>query len=132
MTEQTKTMKALVIDDSPTILKMMTTLLADVDGELEVVTALDGALGIEEMNKEKFDVIFVDKVMPNMNGLEFLEAARKLDPDVFIYMITSISDQNTIFSAVEAGASSYFTKPLDPEVFKMKVNMLLTKLKFGL
>ncbi|NRA38857.1 MAG: response regulator [Planctomycetes bacterium] len=125
-------MKALVIDDSPTILKLMGKLLERVDEEVEVTTALDGALGIECMNADSFDVIFVDKVMPNMDGLQFLEAARKIDASVFIYMITSISDQDTIFNAVEAGASSYFTKPLDPEMFVNKVNMLFTKIKFGL
>lgn len=75
--------------------------------------AADGKAGLKLIKEEEFDVILCDIKMPKMDGLEFLEEARKLVPDIPIVMITGHGNEDTAFEAAKKGAYDFIQKPLD-------------------
>ncbi len=84
-------------------------LTAEADIELvgEAATVIDGVKGIAST---KPDVALVDIVLPDGNGVEVCEAVKRLAPDVKTLVLTSFSDDDTLFSAIDAGAAGYVLK----------------------
>ncbi len=116
-------MRVLFIDDDPTIRKIVRHIVDVIDAEL--LEAEDGKAGLhllEEM-EGKVDLILLDWIMPEMNGMEFLQAA-KADgrfKDIPVIMLTGVTQKEKMIDAIRAGAKQYITKPFTSEE-------LLTKL----
>jgi len=110
----------LVVDDEPNIRRVVQAALAK-DG-YEVMTAENGKTALDAVStNSELDVIISDLIMPDMNGVELLEAARQINPSVSVIMITA---HGTIKSAVDAmrlGAFDYITKPFDLDELKVIV-----------
>lgn len=107
------TIKAIVVDDSVVIRKLLSRIL-DSDSEIEVVaTAANGLLGLCEIAKFKPDVVVLDVEMPVMNGLETLRELRKTDRDTTIIMFSAHTARgaDATFDALNAGADDYEMKP---------------------
>jgi two-component system chemotaxis response regulator CheY len=118
-------MRALVIDDSRTVRAIIGKILRD-EG-LDVVEASNGREGLERL-RETADVelVLVDWNMPEMNGLEFIEAVRAdrtYDP-VRIMMVTTETEHGQVCRALDAGANEYVMKPFTREVLVAKLSML--------
>jgi len=99
----------LVVEDEPKMRRLLELQLAD-EG-FDARTAADAESALQLLNKEKFDLIVTDFKLPGMNGLEFLQAAKRTNADVPVVVMTA---HGTIESAVEAmknGASDYVLKP---------------------
>jgi CheY-like chemotaxis protein len=77
----------LVIDDEPSIRKSFLTALEDTAYIVE--TAESGEVGIERLERRKYDLIFLDLNMPGLNGVETLRELREIDKDVPIYIVTA-------------------------------------------
>ncbi len=110
--------KALVQDDQPAMRAAAASLLA-LNG-FDVDQAEDGAKGMAMAKTNKYDIIFSDIEMPNMNGFEFL-ARMKKDPNlasVPIVMCTTLSKPDQIEKARQLGAVSYVVKPMKPETLE--------------
>lgn len=103
--------KILIIDDEKAIRSTIKEILEF--EEFEVKEAEDGIVGLEQISREKFDIILSDVKMPKLDGMELLHLAREKSPEsVFIVM----SGHGTIDTAVEAvkqGAFDYLAKPID-------------------
>jgi two-component system cell cycle response regulator len=80
---------------------------------LEVVEAKDGEQALDALNEHEFDVMVVDLYMPEHNGLEIINAARKLDPDIQALIMTGSASVETAVQALRAGVYDYLTKPLE-------------------
>jgi len=80
---------------------------------LEVVEAADGKQALGMLDQYKFDVMVVDLYMPEHNGLEIIDAARKLDPEIQALIMTGSASVETAVQALRAGVYDYLTKPLD-------------------
>src|SRR3989344_6923218 len=105
--------RVLLVDDEEVNLDLMEQLVA-AEG-YEVMRAMDGETALEIIKTGKPDVIFLDIVMPQMNGLEVL---RKIKTNPFSYaipvvMVTAISGQEERVKAIQAGADDFITKPFD-------------------
>ena len=75
--------------------------------------------------KQQVDLIFVDYMMPQMDGIEFIEKAREYHPDIPIVMITAVtSDDDLKLSAITAGATEFLNKPLNAAEFSARVSNL--------
>ncbi|MFA9406942.1 MAG: GGDEF domain-containing protein, partial [Anaerolineales bacterium] len=80
---------------------------------LEIVEAKNGAEAIEHLSDADFDALVVDLYMPEHNGLEVFEAARKKDPEVVALILTGSASVETAVEALRAGVFDYLTKPLE-------------------
>ncbi|HJZ54257.1 MAG TPA: response regulator [Gemmataceae bacterium] len=118
-------MRALVIDDSRTVRAIIGKILAEVG--LEVVEAANGREGLEQLRRaQDVELILVDWNMPEMNGLEFIQAVRAqrvYDP-VRIMMVTTETEQEQVIRALDAGANEYLMKPFTREILVAKLSLL--------
>ena len=126
-------MKALVVEDEFVSRKMLNTFLAPL---FEVDVVVNGIEAVEAFSraheqKKPYDLIFMDIMMPEINGLEALELIRKIEREnslkpVKVIMTTALSDPKTLIKSFHDGeASAYIVKPLD----KTKLMNELKKLK---
>ena len=116
------TRKLLVVDDDPALCQMLCRILGSVG---EVLTATNGLDALRLLEAEKPSLMLLDVVMPEMGGLEVLRAARRLDKELVILMLTGSSDLEIAKRALEEGASAYFTKPFEREVLCAEVGRLM-------
>ncbi len=106
--------KALVVDDDDLILNFMTTLLQRKFG-LRVSTAKDGLEGIEQLKKGGVDVIFLDIMMPKLDGIQFLEMIRSefRFNHIPVIIISAANNKEIIAKLLKLGIKDYILKPLE-------------------
>ncbi len=117
----------LLVDDDPDIREFVTFNLAK-EG-YTVVTAKDGAEGVEAVKKHRPDLVLLDVMMPGMDGIEACEAIRT-NPDIASTLIAFLSARGEDYSQVagfDAGADDYITKPIRPKVLVSRVKALLRR-----
>jgi CheY-like chemotaxis protein len=114
--------KILLVDDSQTVLLMHQLLLADRGYEL--LTARDGEEAVEKAVAERPDIIFLDVLMPHMDGYAACQALRAHEGtrDIPIILVTTRNEPHSIQQGFESGCSDYMTKPFN-------ANELLDKLE---
>ncbi|REG32896.1 response regulator receiver domain-containing protein [Archangium gephyra] len=114
--------KILLVDDSQTVLLMHQLLLADRGYEL--LTARDGQDAVETAMAERPDIIFMDVLMPRVDGFAACQELRAHEStrDIPIIMVTTRSEPQNVQRGFESGCSDYITKPFN-------VNELLDKLE---
>lgn len=118
-------MKALVIDDSRAMRRIIKSML--VDAGFEVTEAQDGSDALSKLEGEgKVDLALVDWNMPVMNGLEFVKAVRaeSRHDGMRIMMVTTETGAEEMTLALEAGADEYVMKPFTKEAITEKIRML--------
>lgn len=124
-----KDIKILLVDDEPDILEIVGYNLTN-EG-YQVVTAKNGLEAVKKAKKEKPQLIILDVMMPEMDGIEACEAIRKI-PELSASLITFLTARGEDYSQVagfDAGADDYITKPIKPKVLVSKVKALLRRLK---
>lgn len=104
-------MKLLVIDDERSIRNSLKEILMDEGYEVDV--AEDGAVGYAMAEKEKYNVIFCDIKMPNMDGIEVLDKLNEDGVDSAVIMISGHGDIDTAVECIKKGAFDFIQKPLD-------------------
>ncbi len=101
----------LVIDDEAEIRESLEVLLAAegyaVDG------AASGESGLKHLREKTFDLVLLDVMMPDKNGLEVLSEIRTMDPDLAVVMITAFGSVENAVAAIKGGARDFITKPWD-------------------
>lgn len=108
--------KILAVDDSATMLQTISIALEGIG--YEVVTALNGAEGVEVLNGgDKFSAVITDLNMPKMDGISFIAEARKIASCKFvpIIVLTTESQMQKKDQAKKAGATGWIVKPFKPE-----------------
>ncbi|HLD75247.1 MAG TPA: sigma-54 dependent transcriptional regulator [Bdellovibrionota bacterium] len=115
--------KVLVVDDEQAIRESLGTVLQE--EKYEVDLAANGAEAIEQINKNKYDVVFCDIRMPKADGLTVLRHAVKVQPSVFFIVITAFGDMDSAISALKYGAFDYIVKPLLFDDLLIKLDHLL-------
>lgn len=105
--------RILVVDDSPFMVRLVTYMLESAGHE--TASAENGKVALGLMAKEVPDLVFLDSMMPEMDGLETLRAIRA-NPntmDVPVLMLTAKAQDDDYLAAREAGANGYLTKPFN-------------------
>ena len=104
-------MKILIIDDERSIRNSLKEILADEGYEVDV--AENGAQGCEMADKEKYNVIFCDIKMPEMDGMEVLDRLSQMGVESAVVMISGHGDIDTAVESIKKGAFDFIQKPLD-------------------
>lgn len=104
-------MKILIIDDERSIRNSLKEILADEGYDVDV--AENGAIGCSMVEKEKYDIIFCDIKMPEMDGMEVLDKLTQMGIDAAIVMISGHGDIDTAVDCIKKGAFDFIQKPLD-------------------
>ncbi|HCY90612.1 MAG TPA: response regulator [Chitinophagaceae bacterium] len=103
--------RILIIDDERAIRKTLTEILGFEGYAIE--EAADGEEGLKKFSEKNYDLVLCDIKMPKLDGIEFLEKARELNPDVPVIMISGHGNIDTAVDAVKKGAFDYISKPPD-------------------
>ena len=116
--------KILLVDDEPEILEISRDYLKA--SAFEVVTASDGVQGLSAARREKPDLIVMDVMMPEMDGLELCKSIRR-ESNVPIIMLTARVEETDKLIGLEIGADDYITKPFSPRELVARVKVVLRR-----
>lgn len=118
--------RAMVIDDSRATRLILSRTLAELG--FSVQQAANGKEGLAQMEQEgtTFRIVLVDWNMPELNGLQFVQAVRQRPEfnTVRIMMVTTETETEQMMTALRAGADEYLMKPFTPEMLKEKLSLL--------
>ncbi|HKB44916.1 MAG TPA: response regulator [Chitinophagaceae bacterium] len=120
--------KLLIVDDEAHIRMLIEQTLEELEDEgVEFLTAENGEIALEIIQKENPQLVFLDVMMPRMNGMEVCRRVKKeLGMDkVFIVLLTAKGQELDRQKGQEVGADVYMTKPFDPEVLLNKAKEVL-------
>ncbi|MBF8266916.1 MAG: response regulator receiver protein [Dehalococcoidia bacterium] len=119
--------KILLADDEEGVLELLSATLGN-DKRYVLFLARDGEEALRIARREKPDLLFLDVVMPKMNGYQMCQALKE-DPataQTRVIMLTALAQQAHRQRAMEAGADDYFTKPFSPTALLNVVENLVT------
>jgi len=119
----------LVVDDFSTMRRIVRNLLKEL-GYTNVEEAEDGAVALQKLQGGGFDFVVTDWNMPNMTGIELLEAIRASGTlkDLPVLMITAEAKKENIIAAAQAGASGYIVKPFTAATMAEKLGKIFEKM----
>ena len=121
--------KILCVDDEPDILEILKYNLSN-EG-YQISTAKDGKIAVKKAKETHPNLIIMDIMMPNMDGIEACEILRSDEAfnDTLIMFLTARGEDYSYVAAYEAGADDYVTKPVKPKILLSKVKGLLRRSK---
>lgn len=105
--------KILIIEDEATIRRVLTKILSEENDTYVVEEAEDGLQGVEKIKNDDYDLVLCDIKMPKMDGVEVLEAVKKIKPEIPMVMISGHGDLETAVNTMRLGAFDYISKPPD-------------------
>lgn len=105
--------KILIIEDEAAIRRVLVKILSEENDLYKVEEAEDGLQGVEKVKNEDYDLILCDIKMPKMDGVEVLEAVKKIKPEIPMVMISGHGDLETAINTMRLGAFDYISKPPD-------------------
>jgi len=115
--------RILIVDDQDMMRDSLAATLAR-EGH-EVTAANDGPVAVTRLSSARFDLMITDLKMPKMTGIELLQEAKRIRPEMPVVMMTAYATVNTAVEAMKAGAYDYIQKPFDGEEIKLLVERTL-------
>ncbi|UCH59243.1 MAG: response regulator transcription factor [Anaerolineales bacterium] len=120
--------KILVIDDEPSITKLVSAYLQP-EG-YEVYTAADGEAGLKAARAFQPDLIVLDIMLPGLDGIELLTRLRR-ESDVYVILLTAKTEETDKIVGLSVGADDYVTKPFSPRELVARIKAALRRLQSG-
>jgi two-component system chemotaxis response regulator CheY len=122
--------KILIVDDNKNNRLTLQFILEDFeedqeDVSLELFYAQDGIEAVQMCKDDKFDIIFMDIMMPNMDGIEATSVIRAQDSNALIIACSALSDNEHKNAILSAGAEDYLTKPINSDLFIKRMSNYL-------
>jgi CheY-like chemotaxis protein len=108
---------ALVVDDDESMRRLLSVALAD--NSWHCTTAESGEVAMERYKEQRFDLVFLDLVMPGLNGAETLREIRSLNPEAAVVIITGYPDSAIMAEALQVGPFAVMRKPFTLDEFSM-------------
>jgi two-component system nitrogen regulation response regulator NtrX len=105
--------KILIIEDEAAIRRVLAKILSEESDTYIVEDAEDGVAGLEKIKNNDYDLVLCDIKMPKMDGVEVLEAVKKIKPEIPMVMISGHGDMETAIQTMRLGAFDYISKPPD-------------------
>ena len=122
--------KILIIDDEEIVLDSCRHILGK--SGYQIVTANNGTMGLEMLEKEKPDLVFVDLKMPGISGLEVLEKIQEYDATIVPIVITGFATVSSAVDAMKRGAYDFLPKPFTPDEMRVIARRAIDKRKLVL
>jgi two-component system chemotaxis response regulator CheY len=116
----------LIIDDSDMIRSMLRVSLQS-DGHTVMAEAATGVAGLEMAKIHQPDIIFLDIVLPDRNGIEMITEIKNVAPNAIVLMITSKKDGDSVRHSLEAGAKGYIIKPFTMSTVSKTLNTAIAR-----
>ena len=123
-TSNNKNYNYLVIDDEPMNRMVLSSLIKTLDKSANIDMAKDGIEGLSKITSNEYDIVFLDKRMPNMNGYEVLEELKRLGIKRNIYLLTADGDNETVQMAKKYEAG-YIAKPVTLSTVQSVVSKII-------
>ena len=120
--------KILIVDDEAHIRMLIGQTLEELEDDgVEFLTAENGEIALDIIQKENPQLVFLDVMMPKMNGIEVCRRVKKElgMESVFIVLLTAKGQETDRQKGLDVGADVYMTKPFDPEVLLNKAREVL-------
>ncbi len=105
--------KILIIEDEASIRRVLGKILSEENESYEVEESEDGVSGLDKIKNTDYDLVLCDIKMPKMDGVELLEAVKKIKPEIPMVMISGHGDMETAINTMRLGAFDYISKPPD-------------------
>lgn len=118
--------RLLIVDDHHVVRRGLVFFLRTQKGLDIIGEAANGKEAIELAESLNPDLILMDLVMPEMDGIEATKIIKKAQPDIKIMMLTSFSDQDHVIPALEAGASGFQLKDIDPDELVVSIKKIMS------
>jgi len=121
--------KILIVDDqtlNQTLLEAYINQYCEQNGEtMHITTVNNGNEAVVLCQKEPYDLIFMDILMPVMNGIEATKHISAILPNAIIVIVSTEGDEENQIHALRNGAKDYFVKPIQPDVFKHRLQLYM-------
>ena len=117
--------RILVVDDEEIVVRSCLRILGG--GDYTVDAARNGAEALQKVASTPYDVVVLDIMMPQIDGLEVLQRVKEAHPDVEVVMVTGLSQIETAVRSMKLGAFDYLPKPFDPDELKLVVERALER-----
>ena len=117
--------QVLIIEDDKDLTGLLSIHLKDLDCNVQIVH--DGSKGFDKALKEKFDLIILDLMLPNMDGISICQKLRALDIFTPVLMLTAKSEEFDKVMGLESGADDYMTKPFGVREFIARVKAIVRR-----
>ncbi len=121
--------RILVVDDEPTVLMFCTRALSRMGYEAQGASSGEEALAL--LRAGAFDVLVTDVAMPGMNGIELLNRAREILPELVVIVITGVGSIDLAIKALRGGAQDFLPKPFTPLELKSAVDRALAQVRIA-
>ena len=117
--------KVLIIDDEASLRQTLTRILQKIG--CETMTAVDGREALEMLAEQRFDLVYLDIHLPELDGLQILKEIRQQNPRLPVILLTGYGSMQSAVEALRLGASDYLLKPVDPEVLVARTRIVLNE-----
>jgi len=117
--------KILIVEDDPLVRKTFARLMEEENYQVHCAENCRPAL--EELERERFDLVLTDIRLGDGDGIEVLECAKKTNPGGIVFMITGYASLDSMKKAMRKGAEDYIVKPIDMNLLMIKVKNVLER-----
>jgi NarL family two-component system response regulator LiaR len=114
MTDSIEKIRVLIVDDHQVVRQGLRTFLELQEDVVVVGEAEDGQIAVEKVQQLRPNVVLMDLVMPRLDGISATQQVKSLDSNVKVIALTSFTEDDKVFPAIQAGASSYLLKDVSP------------------
>jgi len=121
--------RILVVDDDKIIADVFRDIISAEDKVVNV--CYDGERAIEDIKMNAYDLIITDLAMPGLGGIDVLQYAKKINPDVIVIIVTGYASLESAIMAIKEGAYDYIRKPCKVEEIKIVVDNAVEKIRMN-
>lgn len=118
-------MKLLIVEDEPKVAAFLNQGLSEQGFETDVV--YDGQMGLKMAQRNSYDIILLDVIVPYINGIELCKSIKESQPNVPIIMLTALGTTDDKLSGFDAGADDYLVKPFEFKELLARIRALLKR-----
>jgi len=120
--------KLLIVDDEPDMLKLLSMIIRE-KTPYEVTTTNNPLEALDFVKKGGFDIVIADLKMPGLDGIELLDAVKRVDQDIPVVIMTAYGTVESAAETIEKGGFDFITKPFRKEQILMTIDKALKWLK---